>query len=53
MNIYLRVACYAILLAVWGSFVWTGKAPVDAFIGVITAALAALGAVHISDSGKS
>jgi hypothetical protein len=46
MNIYLKVGSYAALLGIWGVFAFFGRTPVDGFIAAITAALAALGAIH-------
>jgi hypothetical protein len=46
MNTYLKVGCYAGLMAAWGVFAFVGKTPVDGFINAIGAALAALGAIH-------
>jgi hypothetical protein len=53
MNIYLKVACYAALMAVWGTFAFFGKTSVEGFVAAITAALAALAAIHASSSGAS
>lgn len=53
MNIYLKVTCYAALMAVWGAFAFFGKTSVEGFIAAITAALAALAAIHASSSGAS
>jgi len=53
MNIYLKVACYAALMGVWGAFAFFGKTSVEGFVAAITAALAALAAIHASSSGPS
>lgn len=53
MNIYLKVVCYAALMAVWGLFAFFGKTDVGGFIGAVTAALAALGAIHAADKPKA
>lgn len=53
MNIYLKVACYAALMGVWGAFAFFGKTSVEGFVAAITAALAALAAIHASSSGAS
>jgi len=46
MNTYVKIACYAALMGVWGLFAFFGKTPVDGFIAAVTGALAALGAIH-------
>ncbi len=46
MNTYVKIACYAALMGVWGLFAVFGKTPVDGFIAAVTGALAALGAIH-------
>lgn len=53
MNIYLKVACYAGLMGVWGVFAFFGKTPVDGFISAVGAALAALGTIHAMSGKKS
>ncbi|MDR3480738.1 MAG: hypothetical protein P4L91_08510 [Burkholderiaceae bacterium] len=35
---------YAFLILIYAAFAWSGKAPVDGLIAIITGALAALGA---------
>lgn len=52
MSIYLKTACYAALLGVWGVFAFCGKTDVGGFIEAIGAALAALGAIHAVASNK-
>jgi hypothetical protein len=46
MNTYIKIACYAALMGVWGLFAFVGKTPVDGFIAAVTGALAALGTIH-------
>jgi hypothetical protein len=46
MNTYVKIACYAALMGMWGLFAFFGKTPVDGFIAAVTGALAALGAIH-------
>lgn len=46
MSIYLKVACYAALMGVWGFFAFCGKTEVNGFIEAIGAALSALGTIH-------
>lgn len=53
MSITLKVLCYAALMAVWGLFAFFGKTEVGGFIGAITAALAALGAIHAGVSSPA
>jgi hypothetical protein len=50
MNTYLKVGCYAGLMAAWGVFAFFGKTPVDGFINAIGSALSVLGAVHVIGS---
>lgn len=52
MNTYLKVGCYAGLMAAWGVFAFFGKTPVDGFINAIGSALSVLGAVHVLASKK-
>lgn len=53
MNMYLKVGCYAGLMAAWGLFAFFGKTPVDGFINAIGSALSVLGAVHVLASKKA
>lgn len=55
MNTYVKIGCYAALMAAWGVFAFFGKTPVDGFITAVTGALSALGAIHAlgSKSDKS
>ncbi len=46
MSITLKVLCYAALMGVWGLFAYLKMTPVEGFIGAVTAAMAALGAIH-------
>jgi len=48
MNTRMKVVCYGALLALWGLFAWMGKTPVEGFIAAISAALTALGVVHVA-----
>jgi hypothetical protein len=48
MNVYLYVLCYGALIATYGFFAYVGKVPMDGFINILTAAIAALGAAHIA-----
>lgn len=49
MNIYTKLLCYAALMGVWGVFAYLKLTPVEGFISAVTAAIAALGAIHAGD----
>ena len=52
-NLLLRYVAYAVLLGTYGVFAWFGKAPVDVFLSLVTAAITALGTVHVMTKSSS
>lgn len=46
MSTRMKVACYAALFGVWGVFAYLRLTPVEGFIGAVSAAIVALGALH-------
>lgn len=49
-NLALKYLGYAFVISVYGLFCWTGRAPVDGFIAVLTGVLALLGGSHLASS---
>jgi hypothetical protein len=50
----LKYAAYAFLLIMYAAFCWTGKAPVEGFIIVLTGIIASLGTSHaVSEAAKT
>jgi hypothetical protein len=43
-----KFAAYAVVLAIYGAFAWTGKAAVEGYLNVLTAVITAHGATHIA-----
>lgn len=52
-NLALKYVGYAFVISVYGLFCWTGKAPVDGFIAVLTGVLALLGGSHLASSAAN
>jgi hypothetical protein len=44
----LKFSAYALVLAIYGAFAWTGKAAVEGYLNVLTAVITAHGATHIA-----
>jgi hypothetical protein len=49
-NLFLQFIGYAFLISLYAVFVWTGRAPVEGFIVILTGALSTLGVAHVSSS---
>ncbi|MGI4812011.1 MAG: hypothetical protein ACRYG5_06645 [Janthinobacterium lividum] len=49
-SLFLKYLGYAFVISVYGLFCWTGRAPVDGFIAVLTGVLALLGGSHLASS---
>jgi hypothetical protein len=49
-NLFLQFIGYAFLISIYAVFAWTGRAPVEGFILILTGALTTLSAAHISSS---
>lgn len=49
-NLFLQFIGYAFLISIYAVFAWSGKAPVEGFIVILTGALSTLGATHASAS---
>jgi len=49
-NLFLQFIGYAFLVSIYAVFAWSGKAPVEGFIVILTGALATLGSAHVSSS---
>lgn len=52
-NLFLKYMGYAGVLAIYGAFAWSGKAPVEGFIAVLTGVIAALGATHAASAAAA
>ncbi len=48
----LQTLAYAFLIALYALFAWFGKAPVDGFLAVLTAALSGLGIHHVAQAAS-
>lgn len=51
-NLFLKYLGYAFVISVYSVFCWTGRAPVDGFIAVLTGVLALLGGSHLAASAS-
>lgn len=49
-NLFLQFVGYAFLISIYAVFAWSGKAPVEGFIVILTGALATLSSAHVSAS---
>lgn len=49
-NLFLQFFGYAFLITIYAVFAWSGKAPVEGFIVILTGALATLSSAHVSAS---
>lgn len=49
-NLFLQFVGYAFLISIYAVFAWSGRAPVEGFIVILTGALASLGSAHMSAS---
>lgn len=52
-NLFLKYVGYAFVISIYGIFAWTGKAPVEGFIAVLTGVLALLGGSHLASSAAN
>lgn len=52
-NLFLKYMGYAGVLAIYGAFAWSGKAPVEGFLAVLTGVIAALGATHAASAAAA